>query len=363
MSRPAEQIRFCTSRDGVRIAYATCGSGPPLVWAAHWVHHLELDWNSPVWRPWLSLLTRRHTLIRYDMRGCGLSDREGVEFSFEEFVEDLEAVIEAAGLDQFVLFGTVNGSAISMTYAVRHPDRVSHLVLYAGYVRNKLAGSPTPREVEEAQARLKVMELGWPNDTPAYGQFFTSLHMPDASAEQFLSFNDLVRRTTSPANAVALLQAFFRIDVRETVPKVRCPTLVLHARGDSIIQFEEGRSVAGLIPGARFVPLESRNHVLLDTEPAWQQLVEAIEDFLPRTPSGRAGSGALVLDELTTREREVLELVAQGLDNATIGARLYISERTARNHVSAILGKLGINTRAQAIVRAREAGFGREKTR
>ena len=269
MSQPAQQIRFCTSRDGTRIAYATCGAGPPLVWAANLFHHLKFDWDSPVWRPWLSLLTRRHMLVRYDWRGCGLSDREGVEFSFENLVEDFEAVIEAAGLEQFVLFGTAAGTAIGMTYAVRHPERVSHLVLYAGYVRNKLAGSPTPREVEEAQARLKVMELGWPNDTPAYGQFYTSLHMPDASAEQAQSFADLVRRTTSLANALALLQVFYRIDLQEIVPKVRCPTLVLHSRGDSIISFELGRSVAGLIPGARFVPLESRNHVLLDTEPAW----------------------------------------------------------------------------------------------
>jgi len=363
MSQPAQQIRFCTSRDGTRIAYATCGAGPPLVWAANWTHHLELDWDSPVWRPWLSLLTRRHTLIRYDWRGCGLSDRAGVEFSFEKLAEDFEAVIEAAGLEQFVLFGIAAGAAIGMTYAVRHPERVSRLVLYASYVRNKLAGSPTPQQVEEAQARIKMMELGWPNDTPAYGQFYTSLHMPDASAEQFQSLADLVRRTTSLANAVALLQAFYRIDVREIVPKVRCPTLVLHSRGDSIIRFEQGRSVAGLLPGARFVPLESRNHLLLDTEPAWQQFVEALDDFLPATPFGTAGSGGLAVDELTAREREVLELVAQGLDNATIGERLHISERTARNHVSAILSKLGINTRAQAIVRAREAGFGRETTR
>jgi pimeloyl-ACP methyl ester carboxylesterase/DNA-binding CsgD family transcriptional regulator len=363
MSQPAQHIRFCTSRDGTRIAYATCGSGPPLVWAAHWVHHLKFDWDSPVWRPWLSMLARRHTLVRYDMRGCGLSDREGVEFSFEKFVEDLEAVIEAAGLDQFVLFGTVNGSAISVTYAVRHPDRVSHLVLYAGYVRNRLAGSPTPREVEEAQARLKVMEIGWPNDTPAYGQFFTSLHMPDASAEQFQSFNDLVRRTTSPANAVALLQAFFPIDVREIVPKVRCPTLVLHSRGDSIIPFEQGRSVAGLIPGARFVPIESHNHVLLETEPAWQQFVEALDDFLPAAPTRPAGFGSTSLDELTTREHEVLELVAQGLDNDAIGKQLHISKRTARNHVSLILSKLGARSRAEAIVRARDAGLGRKTSR
>ncbi len=359
MPQPAQQIRFCTSRDGTRIAYATCGAGPPLVWAANWVHHLELDWDGPVWRPWLSLLSRRHTLVRYDWRGCGLSDRRGVDFSFEKLVEDLEAVIEAAGLDKFIFFGMAAGSAIGMTYAVRHPERVSRLVLYASYVRNKLAGSPTPQEVEEAQARLKMMELGWPNDTPAYGQFYGSLHMPDASAEQSLSFADLFRRTTSPANAVALLRTFFGIDLHEIVPKVRCPTLVLHSRGDSIIRFEEGRSVAGLIPGARFVPIESRNHVLLETEPGWQQFVEALDDFLPAP----AGTGDPLIDELTAREREVLELVAQGLDNAAIGARLHISERTARNHVSAVLGKLGLNTRAQAIVRAREAGFGSEKVR
>jgi pimeloyl-ACP methyl ester carboxylesterase len=354
MSRPAEQIRFCTSRDGVRIAYATCGSGPPLVWVAHWVHHLELDWNSLVWRPWLLLLTRRHTLIRYDMRGCGLSDQEGVEFSFEKFVEDLEAVIEAANLEQCALFGTVNGSAISMAYAVRHPNRVSHLVLYASYVRNRLAGSPTPWEMEEAQARLKVIELGWPNDTPAYGQFFTSLHMPDASAEQFHSFNELVRRTTCPANAVALLQAFFRIDAREIVPKVRCPTLVLHARGDSIIPFEAGRSVARLIPGARFVPLESRNHVLVDNEPAWQQFAKALDEFLPAEHSGTE------LSKLTPRERDLVELIAQGLDNAQIAARLDLSEKTVRNYVTHVFAKLQVENRPQAIVLAREAGFGRK---
>ncbi|MEA2923756.1 MAG: hypothetical protein QOD25_878, partial [Alphaproteobacteria bacterium] len=271
--------------------------------------------------------------------------------------EDLEAVIEAAGLEQFVLSGISAGSAIGMTYAVRHPGRVSRLVLYAAYVRNKLTGSPSPEEVEEQQARRKVMELGWANDTPAYGRFFTALHMPDASTDQYQSFADLMRRTTSPANAMALLQVFTRIDVREIVPKVRCPALVLHSREDSVIRFEQGRSVAGLIPGARFVPLESRNHVLLDTEPAWQKFVEVFEDFLPASPP-RPGSAKLVLDGLTAREHQVLELIAQGLDNTAIGAGLHISERTARNHVSAILAKLGINTRAQAIVRARESGFG-----
>lgn len=217
--------------------------------------------------------------------------------------------------------------------------------------------------MEEAQARLKVMELAWPNDTPAYGQFYTSLHMPDASAEQFQSFADLVRGTTSATSAVAMLQAFYRIDVGAIAPRVRSPTLVHHARGDAIIPFERGRAVAGLIPGARFVPLESGNHVLLETEPAWQQLVEALDNFLPEAPALASALGVSPLDGLTPREREVLELVAQGLDNDAIGKRLHISKRTARNHVSLILAKLGIDSRAQAIVQARDAGFGRQTSR
>jgi DNA-binding NarL/FixJ family response regulator len=216
--------------------------------------------------------------------------------------------------------------------------------------------------VAEAEARLKMMELGWPDETPAYGRFYASLHVPDASVEQSRSFADLVRRTTSPANAVTLLRTFYRIDVREIVPQVRCPTLVVHPRGDSVIRFEQGRSVAGLIPDARFVPLESRNHVLLETEPAWQQFMEALDDFLPAPPAAPAAGSQFPIDELTPREYEVLELVAQGLDNGTIGKRLGISERTARNHLSTILSKLGINSRAQAIVQAREAGFGRRSS-
>jgi pimeloyl-ACP methyl ester carboxylesterase/DNA-binding CsgD family transcriptional regulator len=363
MPQPAQQIRFCTSRDGTRIAYATCGAGPPLVWSASFLHHLELDWDCPVWRPWIAILARRHTLVRYDWRGCGLSDREQVEFSFEKFVEDLEAVIEATGLEQVFLFGHAAGAATSVTYAVRHPERVRRLILYASYVRNQLAGSPTRQLVEELEARIKVTELGWRNETPAYGQFFTSLRMPDASSDQSRSFADLVRQTMSPANATALIRTFRKIDVGDVVRKVGCPTLVLHSRGDSIIPFEQGRSVARLIPGARLISLESRNNILLETEPAWQRLVEALNDFLPAASSAPFLSGDLMLDQLSAREHQVLELVAQGLDNATIGTRLYISERTARNHVSAILAKLGLNTRAQAIVRAREAGFGREKAR
>jgi len=358
MSQSQQKIRFCASADGTRIAYATCGSGPALIWVQHWIHHLELDWESPVWRPWLSLLTRHNTLIRYDWRGCGLSDRKRVRFSFTGFAEDLDAVIAASGVDRFVLFamgGT--GGAIAMRYAVRHPNRVTHLVLYGCNTRGPLGDAPTAEQEAEAQARLKVYELGWPNENPGYGQFCALLHIPDATAEQSRSFNELLRETTSPANTVALLNAYLRTNVQDVVPEVRCPTLVLHSRGDSIIPFDQGRSVAALIPGARFVPVESRNRILLDTEPAWQRLVETFGDFLP---PHSAGSLALpALDDLTAREREILEVVAEGLDNYEIAARLDISEKTVRNHVSTIFSKLQIKSRAHAVALARDAGLGR----
>jgi len=360
MPHPVEQIRFCTSRDGVRIAYASCGAGPPLVFAAHWVHHLESDWDDPVWRPWLSLLARHHTLIRYDLRGCGLSDREGVEFSFEKLVEDLEAVIDAAGLGRFAYFGMAAGAAFGMSYAVRHPGRVSRLVLYGAYVRNRFTRKLTPDQVERELAELTVIERGWQDENPAYRQFFTALHIPDATPEQTRAYNDLLRMTSSPANTVALMRTFWKANVQEIVPRVRCPTLVLQPRSDSVIPFDEGRKAAALIPGARFVPLDTRNFILLEQEPEWERFAAELDDFLP--PES-ADAGELVLDELTARERQVLELIAQGLDNDTIGKRLNISKRTARNNVSAILAKLEVKSRAQAIVRARDAGLGRKTSR
>ena len=355
----AEQIRFCTSRDGVRIAYAVCGNGPPLVWSPHWVRHLKYDWVGPLWRPWLELLTRHHTVIRYDWRGCGLSDREGVAFDPHSHYEDLEAVIAAAGFERFALFGVGHGARIGMTYAARFPSRVSRLVLSGVSACGRVARGQTPEEAAEEETRVNAMALGWQTDTPAYAQFFTTFHVPDASAEQSRSYNELLRLATSPANAVAMMRSFHRADVRDSVSNVRCPTLVMHSRDDSIIPFEWGREVAAQIPEAFLVPLESRNHVLVPDEPAWPHMIEALDDFL-LARSGAPIAVPVALDKLTQREDEVLELVAQGLDNTTIGKRLGISERTARNHVSTILSKLGVNSRAKAIVRAREAGFGQK---
>lgn len=358
MTHPAQQIRFCSSRDGVRIAFATCGRGPPLVKPANWVSHLELDWESLVWHPWLSELARRHTLIRYDARGCGLSDRERVEFSFERYVEDLEAVIEAAGVKDFTLVGLTGGGPIAIAYAARHPERVSRLVLYGAFARGRIVRAANAQEIEEAETLLKLIELGWGKDDSAFRQLVTSQVLPDGTIEQFRSYNEFLRRSASPENAAKLTKAWYTVDVRAIAPQIRCPTLVLHPRDGFRVPFEEGRTLAALIPGARFVPLESRNHILLEQEPAWRQFVAELDDFLPAIPAIPVRHADLRLDDLTAREREVVELVAQGLDNNTIAKRLGVRDKTVRNHVSTILSKLDLHSRAEAIVRAREAGYG-----
>jgi pimeloyl-ACP methyl ester carboxylesterase/DNA-binding CsgD family transcriptional regulator len=355
--REYQQIRFCQSRDGTRIAYATCGAGPPLVWLGHYVRHLDFDWESPIWRPWLSFLSSRHTLIRYDFRGCGLSDRDPVEFSLQRHIEDLEAVIDAAGLDQFVLFAMQGGAPKASVYAARYPERVTHLILYGAPTRGRLAGEPTSDKIDEAETRLKAIELGWNNDFPLYGQFFPLLQIPDASTEQKRSFIELLRKTLSRDRAVALLRSYWHADVRTILPQIKTPTLVMHARDDPTIPFEEGRKVAALVPKARFVPLDTSNHIVLEGEPAWPLFTQAIEDFLPAPRSGAVGCFA----DLTARERDLIELVAQGSDNKEIATTLNIREKTVRNHLSTIFSKLGASTRAQVIVQARDAGFGRRR--
>jgi pimeloyl-ACP methyl ester carboxylesterase/DNA-binding CsgD family transcriptional regulator len=352
---PSEPIRFCASSDGTRIAYAVTGSGPPLVKSANWLTHIEFDANSPVWRHWIDEISRDHSLVRYDERGCGLSDWEAADLSFDSWVADLEAVVDAAGLDRFPLLGVSQGGAVAVAYAVRHPERVTHLVLYGAYARGIAVRAKSAAEIEENEMAIKLAERGWDRDNPAFRQTFATLIQPEGSPEQHRSITDMMRLSTSAQNAGRLLREFAGIDVRAIAPRVNCPTLVLHARNDSRVQFEEGLFFASLIPGARFVPLESRNHILLENEPAWQQFVSEIRDFLPApVPVGSGGAFAA----LSAREREVLGLVAQGLDNHQIAARLFLSEKTVRNHVTSIFSKLEVQSRAQAIVRARDAGLG-----
>ncbi len=274
-----QEIRFCTASDGVRIAYATVGKGPPLIKTANWLNHLEYDWQSPVWRHLLSELAKNHLLIRYDERGNGLSDWDVGDISFEAFVRDLETVVDAVGVDRFALLGISQGCPVSVAYALRHPGRVTHMVLYGGYVRGRHKRG-SQEAIEQGQAMQTLVSQGWGQENPAFRQLFTSLFIPGATAEQMQWFNDLQRITTSPENAVRLRHAFNEIDVSSLVSQVTVPTLVLHCRDDAAVPFEEGRQLAKLIPGARFVPLKGQNHLILEQEPAWPRFLAEVRDFL-----------------------------------------------------------------------------------
>lgn len=276
---PVQHVRFCTASDGTGLAYSVVGEGPALVKAANWLNHLEHDWDSPVWRHWLHAMVEHGQVIRYDERGNGLSDWNTPEISFDAFVDDLSSVVDAAGLDRFDLLGISQGGSVSIAYAVRHPERVRRLVLYGSYAMGWRTRA-MPGEIERREAMLTLTREGWGQNNPAFRQMFTSLFFPEASHEEMEWFNELQRKTTSPANAERLQLAFGAIDVRALLPQVRVPTLVLHAREDAVIPFSAGRALAATIPGAEFVALESRNHLLLENEPAWPKLLERVRTFL-----------------------------------------------------------------------------------
>ncbi len=273
-----QDVRFCTARDGVRIAYATVGNGPSLLKTANWLNHLEFDWESPIWRHFFRAFAAKHRLIRYDSRGNGLSDWEAA-FSLDAFVTDLEAVADAAGLDRFPLLAISQGCPVAVEFAVRHPERVSKLVLYGGYPCGwRKRGDKAL--IAQREAVLTLTRTGWGGDNPAYRQMFTAFFIPDSTPQQMDSFNQLQRVTTSPENAANLLDSFGNLDVRARLPLVQAPTLVLHARGDARVDFNEGLELAAGIPGARFVSLEGKNHLILEHEPAWPRFQAEISSFL-----------------------------------------------------------------------------------
>ena len=274
----SQQVRFCTASDGVRIAYGTAGQGPPLVKTANWLNHLEYDWESPIWRPMLREFCSYASLIRYDERGNGLSDWDVEELSLDAFVADLEAVADAAGLERFSMFGMSQGSPVAVAYAVRHPERVAKLVLYGGFTKGARQRGAIDLHKEEAIATL--IREGWGQDNPAFRQIFTSQMMPDASVEQAQWFNDLQRETTSPENAVKLRIAIDEIDIADLLPNLQTPTLVIHRRDDARQPFEEGRTLAAMIPNAQFVVLEGRNHIMLEDEAEWPRFMAEVRNFV-----------------------------------------------------------------------------------
>jgi pimeloyl-ACP methyl ester carboxylesterase/DNA-binding winged helix-turn-helix (wHTH) protein len=275
-----QEIRFCTTPDGTRLAYATVGKGPPLVRAAHWITHLDYDWQSPVWRHWLVGLARRHSLVRYDERGCGLSDHDVEDFSIDAWVQDLETVVDDLGLERFPLLGVSQGGAVAVAYAARHPERVTRLVLYGTYAYGRMRRATTDEMRREASLQVEMVRIGWGREDAAFRRFFTSSFIPDAPTELWESFAELLRRSISAENAARLLESWATIDVSEAARRVQAPTLVLHARDEIRVPVEQARLLASMIPGARFKLLASRNHLLREDEPAWTEFLDEVEAFL-----------------------------------------------------------------------------------
>jgi len=276
--RLEQEIRFCTTAEGVRIAYATSGTGPPLVKTSNWLSHLEFDASSPMWRHWWMGLGEMHRLIRYDERGSGLSDRDVGEISLDAWVRDLEAVVDEVGLERFALLGVSRGGAIAIEYAARHPERVSHLVLHGAYALGGRARGH-PAGIRMAELELEMVRLGWGKPNPAFRQAFTTLFFPEATAQQMQWFNELQQVSASPENAARMLAASYDFDVTEAAKTITTPTLILHCTRDARIRFEEGRRLAGLLPRARFVSLDSANHIPLEHEPAWAQFLDELRRF------------------------------------------------------------------------------------
>jgi pimeloyl-ACP methyl ester carboxylesterase/DNA-binding CsgD family transcriptional regulator len=353
MNRSATQVRFCHAADGVQLAWEKFGHGAPIVRAAYWLTHIEHDWRSIIWRPWLEAFAKRATLIRYDQRGCGLSDRNVADISFDAWLHDLETVVDAAGVARFTLMGMSQGAAIAIAYAVRHPERVARLIIYGGFFQGRRRRGQ-PEQVEEADLHERAIRLGWGRENPAFRQIFTSQFMANASAEQLAAWDEMQRLSCSAETAARIVTNTHLIDVADLLPQVRVPTLVMHSTHDARVPFEQGRKLASLIPGARFVALESAGHTLHPREPAFSSFFDQVSAFIAADESAVRPQ----LAGLTARELELLEQLARGHSNEQIAETLCISQKTVRNVVSLLFDKLDVPTRAAAIVKAREAGFG-----
>jgi pimeloyl-ACP methyl ester carboxylesterase/DNA-binding CsgD family transcriptional regulator len=349
-----QHVRFIKATDGVRLALAESGSGPTMVKAANWLTHLEYEWESPVWKHWIRFFSEHTRFIRYDERGCGMSDLQLGTLTLDQWTQDLASVVEAAqSAAPVTLLGISQGAAACIRFAVEHPDRVARLILYGGYAHGPFKrGTPGPESTYRAM--IELTRTAWGQDNPTFRQVFTSRFIPGGTAEQLQWFNDLCLKTTVGESAARLFEARGNIDIEDLLPQVRAPTLVLHARRDEVVPISEGLLLASRINGAEFVELDSRNHVLLEHEPAWSRFKEAVLAFMPvfQLPTSQPKFAAL-----SVRERQVLAQIARGLSNDEIAALLHISEKTVRNHASNIFDKLGVWSRTQAMALARDHGF------
>jgi pimeloyl-ACP methyl ester carboxylesterase/DNA-binding CsgD family transcriptional regulator len=349
-----QQVRFVQATDGIRLALAESGSGPVLVKAANWLTHLEYEWQSPVWKHWIQFFSEHCRFVRYDERGCGMSDLQLGTLSLEQWTQDLASIINAAQpAGPVTLLGISQGAAACIRFAVEHPERVARLILYGGYAHGPFKrGTPGPESTYRAM--IDLTRSAWGQDNPTFRQVFTSRFIPGGTAEQLQWFNDLCLKTTVGETAARLFEARGNIDIEDLLPLVQAPTLVLHAHRDEVVPISEGRLLASRISGAQFVELDSRNHVLLEHEPAWARFREEVLAFLPvpQLPTNPTKFAAL-----SSRERQVLALIARGLSNDEIAGQMHISEKTVRNHASNVFDKLGVWSRTQAMVLARDHGF------
>jgi pimeloyl-ACP methyl ester carboxylesterase/DNA-binding CsgD family transcriptional regulator len=352
-NKTRQHVRYLKASDGTRLAWAESGVGDLVVKAANWLTHLEYEWESPVWKHWIRFFSDNCRFVRFDERGCGMSDWRVGTLTLDQWTADLESIIDAAQPDRpITLLGISQGAAACIRYATEHPDRVARLILYGGYAHGAFKrGAPSAEA--GYRAMIDLARVAWGQNNATFRQVFTSRFIPGGSHEQLEWFNELCLRSTDGETAARLFEARAVLDIEELLSKVRTPTLILHAREDGVVPIEEGRLLATGIPGAEFIELDSRNHVLLEHEPAWQRFCEAVIPFF--RPYAAATDS--VFAALSARERQVLALMADGLSNIDIADRLSISEKTVRNHASNVFDKLGVWSRAQAIVFARDHGF------
>jgi pimeloyl-ACP methyl ester carboxylesterase/DNA-binding CsgD family transcriptional regulator len=325
-----------------------------LVKAANWLTHLEYEWESPVWKHWIRFFSDSARFIRYDERGCGMSDHEVGTLTLDQWTQDLTSVIEAVQPDGPVtLLGISQGAAACIRYAIDHPERVSRIIIYGGYAHGAFKRG-TPASEAAYRAMIELTRVAWGHDNPTFRQVFTSRFIPGGSPEQLHWFNELCLKCTVGEAAARLFEARGMLDIEDILPLVRTPTLVLHSRRDEVVPISEGHLLASRIAGAEFVELDSRNHVLLEHEPAWERFKEAVLAFMP---AARPPTTPTKFAALSSRERQLLALITRGLSNAEIAIQMQISEKTVRNHASNVFDKLGVWSRAQAIVLARDQGF------
>lgn len=347
---PLHELRFARVASGARIAWARSGraDAPVLVRVAHWMTHVEHDLRSVLWRPWIERLGRAFRLVRYDERGCGLSTADDVPLGLDAALEELAAVVDAHGAARVALLGASGAAPVAIAYAAAHPTRVSHLVLLGGYTHGLLHRSLAPDALAYFDAQLRLVELGWGRGDPAVQEFFTSRFLPDGAPEARAALNEQQRASCGGTRAAAIMRARASLDVRALAPRVRAPTLVLHAEHDRVVPIGLGHQVAASIPGARFETLRTHNHLPIAPEPAFDRLCDAVRDFVHDAAAAPA---------LTAAERRLGALVARGLDNRGIAAHLGLAEKTVRNRLSVLYAKLGVDGRPQAVVRTRDIGL------